>query len=223
MAVRRGRPCGPWQVLLDIPGCKPSEPCLIRSPDGKQLLCIMRENNRAMNSWIITSDDEGRTWSKAYQAPAAVSGDRHDATYGSDGRLLIAFRDTAQKSPTRGHFVGWVGTYEDLLNGREGHYCVKLLHSYAGGDCGYAAVERLPDDTCVATTYVKYRPGAKKHSTIYQKAASLKIPLIRVTVDEREIRSGKACDRFPTGAVLIHRAKSFESARTIILSGSSLC
>ncbi|MDZ7619455.1 MAG: sialidase family protein, partial [Patescibacteria group bacterium] len=55
----------PWEIVLDVPGCKPCEPWLIHSPDGKQLLCIMRENNRAMNAWMMTSDDEGRTWSKA--------------------------------------------------------------------------------------------------------------------------------------------------------------
>ena len=156
----------PWEVVLDIPGCVPCEPWLIRSPDGKQLLCILRENNRAMNGWMMTSDDEGRTWSKARQLPAALSGDRHAARYTADGRLFIAFRDTAQQSPTRGHFVGWVGAYDDIIAGREGQYRVKLLHSHAGWDCGYAAVERLPDDTIIATTYVKYRPGPKKHSVV---------------------------------------------------------
>lgn len=156
----------PWQIVLDIPGCVPCEPWLIRSPDGRQLLCILRENNRDFNSWMMTSDDEGRTWSAARQLPAAISGDRHQSRTTSDGRLFIAFRDTARHSPTRNHFVAWVGTYQDLLAGREGQYRVKLLHSHAGSDCGYAAVERLPDDTLVATTYIKYRPGPNKHSVI---------------------------------------------------------
>lgn len=154
-----------WEVVLDIPGCKPCEPCLIRSPDGKQLLCIMRENNRSFNSWTMTSDDEGRSWSEPRQTAAAVSGDRHDAAYDPDGRLLIAFRDTAEQSPTRDHFVGWVGRYEDLREGRQGQYRVKLLHSHAGRDCGYAAVECLPDGTLMATTYIRYRPG-EKHSVV---------------------------------------------------------
>jgi hypothetical protein len=156
----------PWEVVLDVPGCKPCEPWLIRSPDGKQLLCIMRENNRAMNAWMMASDEEGRTWSTARQLPAALSGDRYAARYTADGRLFVAFRDTAQESPTAGHFVGWVGTYDDIVAGREGQYRVKLLHSNAGWDCGYAAVERLPDDTLIATTYIKYRPGPEKHSLV---------------------------------------------------------
>lgn len=156
----------PWEVVLDIPGGVPCEPWLIRSPDGKQLLCIMRENNRRFNSWMMTSDDEGRTWSKARQLPAALSGDRHASRYTADGRLFIAFRDTAQQSPARNHFVGWVGTYDDIIAGREGQYRVNLLHSHVGSDCGYAAVERLEDDTIIATTYVKYRPGPEKHSVV---------------------------------------------------------
>ncbi len=156
----------PWEVVLDVPGCKPCEPWLIRSPDSKQLLCIMRENNRARNGWMMTSNDEGRNWSAARQLPAALSGDRHAARYTADGRLFIAFRDTAKESPTVGHFVGWVGAYDDIVAGREGQYRVKLLHSHAGWDCGYAAVERLPDDTLIATTYIKYRPGPEKHSVV---------------------------------------------------------
>ncbi len=156
----------PWEVVLDMPGAVPCEPWLIRSPDGRQLLCILRENNRGYNSWMMTSDDEGRTWSKARQVPAALSGDRHASRYTADGRLFIAFRDTAQQSPTRNHFVAWVGTYDDIVSGREGQYRVKLLHSHAGSDCGYAAVERLEDDTIIATTYVKYRPGPEKHSVV---------------------------------------------------------
>jgi len=126
----------------------------------------MRENNRSYNSWMMTSDDEGRTWSEARQLPAALSGDRHASHYTADGRLFIAFRDTAQQSPTRNHFVPWPGTSDDILAGREGQYRVKLLNSHAGSDCGYAAVERLPDDTILATTYVKYRPGPEKRSVV---------------------------------------------------------
>src|SRR3546814_923410 len=34
----------PFETILDSAGLKPCEPELIRSPDGKQLLCLMREN-----------------------------------------------------------------------------------------------------------------------------------------------------------------------------------
>jgi len=157
---------GPVRVICDMPGYKPCEPCFIRSPDGKQLLCLMRENTKKINSVFIVSNDEGKTWSKPREVQGALSGDRHQAKYGPDGRLVIAFRDTAAGSPTKGHFVGWVGTYEDIAHQREGQYRLKLLHSYAGKDCGYPGVELLPDGTFVATTYIKYWPDKRKHSVV---------------------------------------------------------
>jgi len=47
-----------------------------------------------------------------------------------------------------------------------GQYRIKLLHSYAGSDCGYPGMEILPDQTIAATTYIKYRAGKEKHSVI---------------------------------------------------------
>ena len=41
-----------------IDGADPCEPSCVRSPDGKQLLLLMRENRRRMNSLYITSNDE---------------------------------------------------------------------------------------------------------------------------------------------------------------------
>jgi hypothetical protein len=82
--------------------------------------------------------------------------------------MVVAFRDQALNSPTKGHFVAWVGTYDDLKNSRPGQYRIKLLHSYAEriGDCGYPGMELLPDGTIVATTYVKYAPGKEKNSVV---------------------------------------------------------
>ena len=42
----------------------PDEPGIIRSPDGKQIAAVMREQSRAYNAMVITSDDEGQTWSE---------------------------------------------------------------------------------------------------------------------------------------------------------------
>lgn len=72
----------------------------------------------------------------------------------------------APDSTTRGHFVAWVGDYADIAAKRPGRYRVKLLHSHAGSDCGYPGLEVTPDGTIVATTYIKYRPGAEKHSIV---------------------------------------------------------
>ncbi len=157
---------GPVRVICDIPGYKPCEPYCTGSPDGKQLLCLMRENVRTVNSRFIVSDDEGETWSKPKYLPGTLTGDRHQARYAPDGRLVVVFRDMAASSPTKGHFVGWVGDYDDILHQREGQYRLKLLHNYAGTDCGYPGLELLSDGTFVATTYLKYWPDKRKHSVV---------------------------------------------------------
>lgn len=157
----------PWRVILDLPGLKPCEPWVVRSPNGRQLLCLIRENEKRA-ALYLTSDDDGRTWSPSRQLPPGLFGDRHVARYAPDGRLVAIFRDTGGTygSPTSTHFVAWVGRYEDIVNGRDGQYRVKLLHSFKGGDNGYPGLELLPDGTFVATTYIKYRAGPEKNSVV---------------------------------------------------------
>ena len=62
-------------------------------------------------------------------------------------------------SPTKGDWVAWVGRYDDIVNGREGEYRVRLMHNTKGADCAYPGVEVLPDDTIVTTTYGHWTPG----------------------------------------------------------------
>ncbi len=157
---------GPWRIILDRRDLKPCEPEVVRSPEGKQLLCLLRENVRTQPGHFMTSDDECQTWSDIRDLPAGLHGDRHKAAYAPDGRLVICFRDMGATSPTKNHFVVWVGRYEDIVGGRDGEYKIKLLHSHKGSDCGYPGLELLPDGTFVATTYVKYRPGPEKHSVV---------------------------------------------------------
>jgi hypothetical protein len=143
-----------------FPEAHPCEPCLIRSPDGKQILCLARENKRKHNSLVMVSNDDGKTWSEMVELPGALTGDRHLARYTSDGRLLVVFRDMAHDTPTRGDFVAWVGTYEDILAGRQGQYRVRLLDNHGRpGDTGYSGLERLHDGTFVATTYCVLKKG----------------------------------------------------------------
>jgi hypothetical protein len=156
----------PWHILVDLPGLMPCEPMVIRSPSGKQLLSLLRENTRAKGALFMTSDDEGRTWSETKPTPSGLFGDRHMAAYAPDGRLVVCFRDMGKESPTKTHFVAWIGRYEDILEGRTGDYRLKLLHSFKGSDCGYPGLERLPDGTFVATTYIKYREGPERHSVV---------------------------------------------------------
>jgi len=151
-----------WSDPIEVtehPAAHLCEPGVIRSPDGKQLCVLLRENSRVYNSFVIFSDDEGETWTKPRELPASLTGDRHQGLYAPDGRLFISFRDTTHDSPTKGDWVGWVGTYDDIVQGREGQYRVRLMDNHKGGDCAYPAVELLPGGTFVVTTYGHWTPG----------------------------------------------------------------
>ncbi|MBD3267498.1 exo-alpha-sialidase [bacterium] len=154
------------RMIADVEGKDPCEPFAFRSPDGNELCCLMRENIHKGRSLMMFSRDEGQTWSTPVDTSWGLTGDRHMGVYTKDGRWVIAFRDRALDSPTYGHFVAWVGAYEDIKKAKPGQYRIKLLHSHAGADCGYPGMERLPDGTIVATTYIKYRPGKNKHSVV---------------------------------------------------------
>jgi hypothetical protein len=157
------------------------EPGIVRSPDGKQIAVLLRENSRSTNSQIIFSKDEGMTWSKPKPLPNELTGDRHVLKYAPDGRLLVVFRDvspmnakpelaiiarerneinlskvaseTGQGSPTEGDWVGWVGTWNDLVKGKKGQYRIRFKDNIHSWDCCYPGVELLPDGTFVTTTY----------------------------------------------------------------------
>ncbi|MBV6640173.1 MAG: exo-alpha-sialidase [Cyclobacteriaceae bacterium] len=161
------------------------EPGIIRSPDGKQIAVLLRENKRVKNSYIIFSDDEGKTWSQPRELPLALTGDRHTGKYTPDGRLFISFRTISPKQkqadrPFETSWGGWVGTYDDLVKGTEGQYVVRLKKNYPseGGwdyDTAYPGVEVLPDGTIVTTTYGHWEGGKKPY-----------IVSVRFTLDQLE-------------------------------------
>lgn len=147
---------------------------VIRSDFGKgdELCLISRSNTKKINSLISFSQDEGKTWSRPVEAPAALNGERHKADYTHDGRLFITFRSiergpraikTATQKWSSEGWVAWVGTYDDLKNGREGQYRIKLAHTYlknqtepqysANADTGYCGNVVLEDGTVVTSTY----------------------------------------------------------------------
>lgn len=135
------------------------EPGAIRSPDGVQLTVLLRENSRRHGSFVVFSDDEGVTWSAPREVPASLTGDRHTAVYAPDGRLFVSFRDMAAGSPTRGDWVAWVGSYDDILTGRDGAYRVRLMDNTHEWDAAYPALEVLSDGTIVATSYGHWMRG----------------------------------------------------------------
>lgn len=157
------------------------EPGILRSPDGKQLAVLLRENGRRFNSQIIFSNDEGKSWSSPRPLPNELNGDRHVLKYTPDGRVLVVFRDisplskrldlnrlakernevnlskiaseTGQGSPTEGDWVGWVGTWKDLVDGNKGQYRIRFKDNFHSWDCCYPGVELLYNGTFVVTTY----------------------------------------------------------------------
>jgi Neuraminidase (sialidase) len=165
------------------------EPGVVRSPDGKQIAMLLRENSKRFNSQIIFSNDEGKTWTEPSSLPNELTGDRHVAAYSPDGRLVIFFRDVSQShgkigelsrkhdesnygeiakntgygSPNEGDWVAWVGTYQDLVEGNKGQYRIRLKDNKVSGDCAYTAAEVLPDGTFVATTYGHWQEGQEPY------------------------------------------------------------
>jgi len=151
---------GAPEAIASHPSAHLCEPGAIRSPDGKQIAVLLRENSRKFNSFLIVTNDEGRTWSAPREVAGALTGDRHVLRYAPDGRLFATFRDTALDTPTKGDWVGWVGTYDDIVNGREGQYRVRLMDNLNAWDCAYSGLELLPDGTFVATTYGHWEPAS---------------------------------------------------------------
>jgi len=139
------------------------EPGIVRSPDGWTLAALLRENSRTRNSFVMFSPDEGKSWSEPRQLPGALTGDRHTGKYAPDGRLLVSFRDMTHESPTRGDWVAWVGTFDEILRGGEGQYRVRLMDNTKDADCAYPGVEVLPDGTFVLTTYGHWTAGAEPY------------------------------------------------------------
>ena len=154
---------GPPTVIASHPIARICEPGYTRSPDGDEIAVFLRENSRRRNGHVIFSRDEGVTWTAPRELPAALTGDRHIARYAPDGRLFITFRDTTLVSPTKGDWVAWVGTYEDITQGREGQYRVRLMDNFNRWDCAYPGLELLPDGTFVTTTYGHWEKGAKPY------------------------------------------------------------
>jgi len=170
-------------VIAQHPKAQLCEPGLVRSRDGKQIAVLLRENSRQFNSFVIFSEDEGETWTEPIELPGSLTGDRHTGKYAPDGRLFITFRDRTHNSPTWGDWVGWVGTYKDILKGREGQYRVRLLDNTSGADCAYPGLEVLPDGTFVTTTYGHWTAGEQPY------IKSVRFTLEELDKKQEEIRA----------------------------------
>ena len=157
---------------------------------GDELCLIARCNKKRNTSLLIFSNDEGKTWSKPVEAPITLNGERHKAEWMPDGRLFITFRsiernkkmvkkmrkDGGKKTWYSEGWIAWVGTYDDLKNGNEGQYRIKIAHTYidhqdkpslsANADTGYCGNVVLGDGTIVTSSYGVFS-SEKKESGKY--------------------------------------------------------
>ena len=147
----------PIASRTDIDLC---EPGALRSPDGRTIHVLLRENRRAQPSHVISSGDEGLTWSAPAPLSAALTGDRHVATYLADGRVFVTFRDMARNSPTQGDWVAWIGEYASLFSASPRGYRVRLMDNTDSWDAAYPGLVRLSDGSVVTTTYGHWTAGA---------------------------------------------------------------
>ena len=151
------------EAVVTHPQAMLCEPGLVRSPDGTQIALLLRENSRKFQSFVTFSTDEGRTWTAPRELPASLTGDRHTAKYAPDGRLLVSFRDMGPDDTTKGDWLAWIGRYEDLVQGRDGQYRVRLMDNRDSWDCCYPGVEVLPGGTFVLTTYGHWAAGEQPY------------------------------------------------------------
>ena len=61
------------------------------------------------------------------------------------------------------NWVGWVGTYDDIVNGNEGQYRIRIKDNLVGADTAYPGVVILPDGTIVTTTYGHWDAGEEPY------------------------------------------------------------
>jgi hypothetical protein len=139
------------------------EPGSIWSPDRSELALLLRENSRTSLSQVIFSSDESESWTEPVPLSAELTGDRHTAKYLKDGRLIVVFRDMAPESPTKGDWVAWVGTWDDIVEGRPGSYRIRIMDNLNSWDSTYPGVEILPDGTVVTTTYGHWSEGSEPY------------------------------------------------------------
>ena len=134
---------------------------------GKQIAAVMREQSRAYNAMVITSDDEGQTWSECREAAAGVhrrSAQPRLCTRRSVGGCFPRTpRSLARPNSTLSHGSALTKISSTVKRGEYRVCCCFSIRATSRpkntGDCGYAGLEVLPDGTFVATTYLIHKTG----------------------------------------------------------------
>lgn len=145
---------------------------MFRSPDGSRIVALARNQTHNGPATMFWSDDEGETWSEPVPLPGSLAGERHkvlyDPTDPTGQRIIIPFREIKYdlngnnrfdggSDWVAGDWVAWVGTYDDLINQRDGSYRILLCEDWAAnaksGDTGYSGFVVQPDGTFIIDSY----------------------------------------------------------------------
>lgn len=193
---------------------------LFRSPDGKRIVALARNQTHQGYAMMTYSDDEGETWSKPTNLPGNLAGERHKVVYDPiSDRLVITYRDILYDKDgngvhdnsndwVAGEWVMWVGSYEDLMTQGDGDYMVTIAYDYApnekSGDTGYAGLLVLDDGTLMMDSYGHFdEEYSKNHGSnvrtdrCYIKFAKFKLGDIEETyglTDKTELRTYASSD-----------------------------
>lgn len=150
--------------------CNLCEVGMFRSPDGKRIVGLARSNSHRNLSTMIWSDDEGKTWHEPVDLPGSLAGERHKTLVldKKTGKMIISMREIkydldgdgklgGDRDWRCGDWVCWVGTYDQLMNRKNGDYRIRMAEDYTpnrkGGDTGYAGIVSYDDGTVVAHSY----------------------------------------------------------------------
>lgn len=144
---------------------------MFRSPDGGKIVALARSQSHAHPATMFYSEDEGETWSEPVHLPGSLAGERHkimyDPTDETGQRLLVTFREIQYDREGNdnqfgndwmaGDWIAWVGTYDDIMNQREGDYRILLCEDWSAnarsGDTGYSGLVVQKDGTFIIDSY----------------------------------------------------------------------
>lgn len=160
---------------------------MFRSPDGKRIVALARNQSHNGPATMFYSDDEGETWSKPVDLPGSLAGERHKAMYDptdpTGQRLIVTFREICYdlngnnefnggSDWVAGDWIAWVGTYDDIMNQEQGEYrillCEDWAHNAKSGDTGYTGLVVQPDGTFIMDAYGHWDKDwwAEKHGSL---------------------------------------------------------
>ncbi len=151
---------------------------------GDRLVAIARCNAKKSKSYMLISSDEGATWDTPKELPKELCGDRHKAEYDpKTKRFVISFRQLCVFHVAKAYskhatctsigWVGWVGSFEQLVNGSAGD-AVIVLGATSNTDNGYSGTFYRDGQFLM----IGYGYFDKDHPTAYIMSAKFSIDKI---------------------------------------------